>query len=57
MDLEYKTLKDYINLMIQELESKLNEHKLSFHEHQTWGHIGDLEHIKNELSEIVDNLN
>jgi hypothetical protein len=57
MDLEYKTLQDEIKLMIQELESKLNEHKLSFDEHQTWGHIGDLEHIKNELSEIVDNLN
>jgi hypothetical protein len=54
---KYQKLQEEIYIKIKELQEKLNQHKISFEEHQTWGHIGDLEHIKNELSEIVDNLN
>lgn len=57
MDLEYKTLQEEIKSMIQELEAKLNEHKLSFDKFQTWGHIGDLEYIKKEITEITNNFN
>ena len=57
MNLKYQELQEEITTKIQELQEKLKLHKRSFDEHQTWGHIGDLEHIKNELSEMVNNFN
>jgi len=57
MNLKYQELQQEINIKIQELQEKLKLHQRSFDEHQTWGHIGDLEHIKNELSEMVNNFN
>ena len=54
---KYQEIQEEINIKIQELQEKLKLHQRSFDEHQTWGHIGDLEHIKNELSEIVNNFN
>jgi hypothetical protein len=40
----------------QELQEKLKLHKKSFNEHQTWGHIGDLEHVKKEITEITNDF-
>ena len=57
MNLKYQELQEEITTKIQELQEKLQLHQGSFYEHQTWGHIGDLEHIKNELSEMVNNFN
>ena len=57
MNAKYQALQEEINLKIKELQEKLNQHQNSFEEHQTWGHIGDLEHIKNELIEMFDNFN
>ena len=54
---KYQELQEEINIKIQELQEKLKLHHVSFNEHQTWGHIGDLEYIKNELMELVDNFN
>ena len=54
---KYQELQEEITTKIKELQEKLKLHKRSFDEHQTWGHIGDLEHIKNELSEMVNNFN
>lgn len=54
---KYQELQEEINIKIQELQEKLKLHQRSFDNHQTWGHIGDLEYIKNELSEIVNNFN
>ena len=54
---KYQELQQEITTIIKELQEKLKLHQRSFDEHQTWGHIGDLEHIKNELSEIVNNFN
>jgi hypothetical protein len=57
MEQKYNKLQEEINLKIKELQEKINQHQISFNEHQTWGHIGDLEHIKTELIELVDNFN
>jgi hypothetical protein len=57
MTSKYQALQEEINLKIKELQEKLSNHQISFNEHQTWGHIGDLEHIKTELIELVDNFN
>jgi hypothetical protein len=57
MTSKYQALQEDINQKIKELQEKLINHHKSFNEHQTWGHIGDLEHIKNELIEMVDNFN
>lgn len=57
MTSKYQALQEEINQKIKELQEKLNQHQISFNEDQTWGHIGDLEHIKNELIEMVDNFN
>ena len=54
---KYQELQEEINIKILELQEKLKLHQRSFDNHQTWGHIGDLEHIKNELSEMVNNFN
>lgn len=54
---KYQELQEEIKVKIQELQEKLKLHQRSFDNHQTWGHIGDLEYIKNELSEIVNNFN
>ena len=54
---KYQEIQEEINIKIQELQEKLKLHQRSFDEHQTWGHIGDLEHIKYELSEMVNNFN
>ena len=54
---KYQELQEEINIKIQELQEKLKLHQRSFDNHQTWGDIGDLEYIKNELSEIVNNFN
>lgn len=53
---KYQELQEEINLKIQELQEKLKLHKKSFNEHQTWGHIGDLEHIKKEITEITNDF-
>ena len=57
MNAKYQALQEEINQKIKELQEKLNQHQNSFEEHQTWGHIGDLEHIKNKLIEMVDDFN
>lgn len=56
MDLEYKKLQEEIKVKIQELQEKLKLHQRSFDNHQTWGHIGDLEYIKKEITEITNNF-
>ena len=47
---KYQELQEEINIKIQELQEKLKFHQRSFDEHQTWGHIGDLEYIKKEIN-------
>lgn len=54
---KYQELQEEINIKIQELQEKLKLHQRSFDNNQSWGHIGNLEHIKNELSEMVNNFN
>lgn len=54
---KYQEIQEEINIKIQELQEKLKLHQRSFDNNQSWGHIGDLEHIKNELSEMVNNFN
>lgn len=57
MTSKYQALQEEINQKIKELQEKLTNHHKSFNEHQTWGHIGDLEYIKKEISEITNNFN
>jgi hypothetical protein len=53
---KYQELQEKINIKIQELQEKLKLHHISFNEHQTWGHIGDLEYIKKEITEITNDF-
>lgn len=54
---KYQELQEEINIKIQELQEKLKLHQKSFEEHQTWGHIGDMELINNELINIIGHFN
>lgn len=53
---KYQELQEEINIKIQELQEKLKLHHISFNEHQSWGHIGDLEYIKKEITEITNDF-
>ena len=52
----YETRREEIDLLLGEIESGLDEHRPARPKLIQWGHVGDLEHIAQQLRNLADRL-